>query len=361
MNEPYRLRYTNQIVGFFLLIVFVITTAVAVLLFSQLLVRKETFFVNVSEAEASELRTGTDVIVLGQTIGQVEQLRYVPDSDQVRVQLAIDSQFSDQITSDSEVTLKRRFGVGAPVLSIRRKPPGQRSGAAGSLQPGQAIGSFRGDGDPIENIAADVETAGGSIDVAAKKLTESLEQSIDPAFQQSSKTFESWLETSETLREETDRTLAQIRNTTLQLELQLTQLTERIDQLVDEDIRATVARIQQSAQAATAAAASVQKTAATIESKSEQTNDDVALTLKTLRETATLVQRLTNESRDVVRIVRREADDLPGTAERVNDTVDDTQDLVGDIRDHWLLRRLRDDQDPSKQVSPSSLRSGGVR
>lgn len=361
MSERYPLRYTNQIVGLFLLTVLVISTAVSVLLFSRLFVSNDYFYVSATEDEASELKTGTEVVLLGKTIGQIEELHYVATSDRVSVLLAIDSDYSKQITTDSQVVLHHKFGVGTPILTIRRKPAIDRASTATPLEPGLSIGEFVGDPDPIGKMAAEFETASSSIDVAARTITDSMNDSFDPAFGKSSTAFESWQKTSETLRPATIETLDQIRGTTAKLEKELTELTERINLLVDSDIRETVARIKESAMAATEAAKSVKDTASTMETKSELTSNDVAETLKTLRETAIMIQQLTLETREIVRIVRREADDLPGTAERVNDTVSDTQDMVGDIRNHWLLRRYRTDQNPTRQISPSGVRSGGTR
>ncbi|MCA9138317.1 MAG: MCE family protein [Planctomycetales bacterium] len=361
MNEPYRLRYTNQIVGVFLLIVLIITTAVSVLLFSRLLVTRDHFYVTATEEEASGLRSGTEVLMLGQSVGLVDELRYFPDSDLVRVRLAIDSDFEEQITSDSEVTLNRKFGVGTPVLTIRRRKSNDRQGKPIPLEPGQSIGRFRGEVDAVDKMSSDIETASSAIDLAGNSIATTMTDSIDPAFRQGEAAFQSFEKTSESLRGEVTATLAEIRRTTASLEKEMQGLSQRVNHLIDSDIRSAVVRVQESAVAATDAARSVEKTAETIESKSEMTNEDVAKTLATLRETSLLIQKLTNESREVVRIVRSEAEELPGTTARVNDTISDTQELVGDINDHWLLRRYRNEAGPTKQLSPSSVRGGSVR
>lgn len=361
MNEPYRLRYTNQIVGLFLLIVLIITTAVSVLLFSRLLVTRDHFYVSATEEEASGLRAGTEVLILGQSVGEVDELRYFSESDLVRVRLAIDIDFADQITSDSEVTLNRKFGVGAPVLTIRRGRSTRDGVGATLLEPGQSIGRFRGDVDPVDKMSSDIGVASSAIDLAGNAIASSMTDTIDPAVRQSEAAFASLERTSESMRGEVAETLAEIRRATASLEQEMQDLSERVSTLIDRDIRETVARIHESAVAATDAAKSVEVTAGTIKQKSEITNEDVAKTLATLRETSLLIQKLTNESRQVVQIVRGEADQLPGTTERVNDTISDTQDLVGDINNHWLLRRYRNDTRPTKQVSPSSVRGGGVR
>ena len=65
MNEPVRLRYANQIVGVFLMIVVIIGGVVSVRLFTRIAVKKDRFFVDIPETVANQLRTGTEVIILG--------------------------------------------------------------------------------------------------------------------------------------------------------------------------------------------------------------------------------------------------------------------------------------------------------
>lgn len=361
MNEPVRLRYANQIVGAFLMIVCILIVVVSVRLFTRIAVRKEEFFIEVSEDVASQLRTGTEVIILGETVGEVDELSYVDGSSLVRVALAIDSRRSGLITSESEVELERKYGVGPPIVRIARSKVAERDVPAEPIPPGGMIPRFRQDEDQVEKMTDSVQSASGSVDVAAQQLTESIRQTIEPTFQAGESTLESVRETSEALRPETLETLSQLRKTTQNLESELTTLTRRVDQLVDEDIRNTIDRINDSAVAAKQAADSVRELSIGLDQKSGATADDIAKTLQTLRDTAIDIQRLTEETRQVVRIVRGEANDLPGTTSRVNDTVNEASDLVDSISDHWLLRRYQKGRQPSQQVPPSSIRGGGLR
>jgi ABC-type transporter Mla subunit MlaD len=361
MNEPVRLRYANQIVGLFLLLVLVLCCLVAVRLFTRIAGKKDRFYIDVSEDVASQLRTGTEVIILGETVGEVAQLSYVDGGDLVRVALAVDSRRSDLITTESEVELERKYGVGPPVVRIGRSRAGVDDEPPRPILPGGKILRFRQDEDQVQNMADTVETAGGSVDTAAQEITKSLRETVQPAFSASQKSFDSVRETSETLRPQAVETLAQLRETTVKLESELTQLTQRVDQLVDGDIRNTIDQINASAVAAAEAAESVRELSRGLDQKSAVTAEDVARTLQTLRETALQIQQLTSETRDVVRIVRSEAEELPGTTARVNDTVNEASDLVDTINDHWLLRRYQRSQQPSRQLPPSSIRGGAAR
>ena len=274
--------------------------------------------------------------------------------------MAIDSKRGDLITTDSEVDLDRKYGVGVPVIRVRRSPIDEAETPARKIEPGEVIPRFREDQDTVENMAGKIETASDSVDSVARDVSQSLNETINPAFSASQETLESVQATSDAIRPEAVDTLQQIRASTINLENEMTTLAQRVDRLVENQVRSTVDQINEAAVAAADAAESMQKLAEGLDAKSETTNDDIRKTLDVMRETALLIQQLTQETREVVRIVRSEADDLPGTTARVNDTVSETQELVGDIRDHWLLRRYRSERESSQQVSPSSLR-GGVR
>lgn len=374
MNEPYRLRYTNQIVGTFLLALLIATIVIVSVLTraSGYFVKPELFELNLPQSEVGSMQTGTEVIQLGRRIGQVRDLRYIGDTDTVKVTLAIEPEYRDAINADSEVTLERKFGLGVPVLKVRRRP--------GAVAPSAStkdhqINGFKGEIDRIEQMAGEVEQVRSAIEriqikldptldkigVASDQVTRSLQTKIDPAMDASNAAMQSVEATSDAVRPKTIETLDQIQTTTARLESKVNQLTDQVADLIDDDITQTIASIKKSADAATEAAASVTQTSDQLNETRQQTGEEISETLQVLRETAELVQELTNETRAVVRIVRREADELPGTTERVNDTVNDTQDLVGEIRSHWLLRRYRDSSSSSEQVSPSSVRAGGPR
>ncbi|MCC9599498.1 MlaD family protein [Stieleria sp. JC731] len=364
MNEPIRLRYANKIVGLFLMIVMVLCVVVSVRLITRIAIRKDHFYIEVTEDIASQLRTGTEVLILGQTVGEVDELNYVDGTNLVRITLAIDSRRSDLITTQSQVELDRKYGIGPPVIRIARAPGSSLldpEGTAEPIAPGESIPYFKQDDDQVENTAINVQEASQAVAGAADRISDSLQESINPAFEAGERTFDSVRATSEAIRPEAAQTLAQLRQTTINLESELTKLTQRVDQMLDNEIRETIKDINASAIAATKAAESVRDAAQGIDQNASQTTADIAETLETLRETAVRIQQLTEETREVVRIVRSEANDLPGTTERINETVDDAQDLVGDINNHWLLRRYQNNRSQNQQVSPSSVRGGGVR
>lgn len=377
MNEPYRLRYTNQIVGVFLLVLLVLIAIVgfSVTRVGRLFVTPLRYYVQLSDKDAEDLTTDTEVVVLGKPIGSIESIQYIDYSDQIRITLAIDPLYRDLITTESILAVERKFGLGKTVIKIRRRhqkdsptdssvnPDNERpSVTATPLIPGATILQVEGKEDRLAQIANKVDTTGDSIDVAAKSVDRSFENSVNPAADRVKIASESVEKTSETVRPDTILTLEVIRQSTSRLESQVSDLTKALQQVVEVEMRRTLNSIENSARASERTAATIEQTSSTIGSNTERTQSDIAQTLELLRQSIVSIQSLTNESREVVRIVRGEANQLPGTTQRINETVSDTQDLVNEVQDHWLLsgRDRKDSRTP--QLSPSStIRSGGTR
>ncbi len=377
MNEPYRLRYANQIVGVFLLCLFVgiILLGVAVTRVSRIFVKPDRFYVELSEKEAADLQSGTDVVLLGKRVGRVDTMEYVDLSDRVRITLAIDPDHSNLITTDSELKVERKMGLGTAIIKVHRRASSSREVSPLPLKPGETIRHFLSEGDGVQQMAGEVKKAGDSIekverklnptldsiDQTANTLTNSLQRSINPAFDNTRTAMETIKQTSEEFKQQSTETLGVIRRSSLELEADLKELTERVRAIIEGDVRGTLHSIGKSADAAKEASEKVSDFSQNIDERSDKTNDSILETLKNLRNAISSIQRLTNEMRQVVQIVRGEAEELPGTAERVNDTIGDTQNLVQEIRGHWLLRRGQRNDSPTQQVSPSSLRLGGTQ
>jgi ABC-type transporter Mla subunit MlaD len=377
MNEPYRLRYTNQIVGVFLLVLLVLIAIVgfSVTRAGRLFVTPLRYYVQLSDKDAEDLTTDTEVVVLGKPIGSIESIQYIDHSDQIRITLAIDPLYRDLITTESVLAVERKFGLGKTVIKIRRRHQADSSAdssvnldnerpsvTATPLIPGATILQVEGKEDRLAQIANKVDTTGDSIDVAAKSVDRSFEKSVNPAADRVKIASESVEKTSETVRPDTILTLEVIRQSTSRLESQVSDLTKALQQVVEVEMRRTLNSIENSARASERTAATIEQTSSTIGSNTEKTQSDIAETLELLRQSIVSIQSLTNESREVVRIVRGEANQLPGTTQRINETVSDTQDLVNEVQDHWFLSGRDRKNSRTPQLSPSStIRSGGTR
>ena len=361
MNEPYRLRYTNQIVGIFLLLlmVFLIVLSLFLLRAGDLIVAKRHYWVEISQDDAANLRQGTGVMVLGELAGEVDGIRYIEGSNRIRVDLSIDASMSDEVFEDSELLLDRRYGLGAPVLILRRGAMTKEKSVP--LESDSQILTFRGEADRVDQMATQVSDVSNSIqmiqqtlDAVADRFERTLDESADPAFDTTARATNSFYKTNETLRPDILETSRAIRETSDVLESRITDLTEKVEQLVEKDMRETLVEVRESTDDFSNAAKSVNQT-------SEEVNQDIAQTLIEMRVAIEQVRMLAEEARGVVRIVRKEANELPGTTERLNNTIEDSQDLVGEVRSHWLLRRYSNKPGPTQPVSPSSVRGGSPR
>ena len=368
MNEPYRLRYTNQIVGGFLVLVLLLVVVLFVVLLraGDFLVEPEKYYIEMDQDEVGDLYQGVEVLILGQRAGTVEAVRYIGQSDRVRVEFGIDPDQSEQIFTDSYVQIERKFGVGNPVLVIRRGSSDEQPPAL--LPPGSELEIKKSESDRVDQMARELESASEAIRLIQQRLSPtledisdssdrfsaSLENSVNPAFLRVGQASQSLYDTSEAIRPETLETLQAVRSSTEQLETHVESLTKKVESLVENDMRDTLADVRKSNDDIRTAAKSVDQT-------SQDVNEDISKTLATLREAAQQVQQLAIDTQDLVRVVRQEANDLPGTTKRVNDTVQDAQEMVGEIRSHWLLRRYSRQGEPTRQVSPSSVRGGTAR
>ncbi|MCU0719256.1 MAG: hypothetical protein MUC83_06110 [Pirellula sp.] len=363
-NEPFRLRYANRIVGVFLLILLVSITSIAVMLanLSGVMTKRADYFCDLPESVAIDLVKGTEVLQLGEQIGRVVSLEYVEDSTQVRLKLSINPPYEQTLTTLSYLSLERKFGVGATYLKIRRlKNVGESSPTA--LVPGDSIPFITQD-DPLNSVAGNVENASSSIRTIQTEMTPTLSsvksasdsinlsvsEQINPAMKQSKAAFESMEATSNLLQEQSRILSAEIQS-----------LTDRTRDLIDKDVSQTLTSIVKASDAAKKASDTVAETSQRIDNKTDVTNDEILKTLEIMNKTLLLVQKLTTESRQVVQIIRGEADDLPGTTAQIKATADDSQELVNEIRSHWLLRNSRSPSSENKQISPSSFRAGGPR
>ena len=367
MNEPYRLRYTNQIVGSFLLVLmgFLLVVLVILLRAGDYFVEKVPYWVRVSEEDIKDLHKGADVIILGQRAGQVENINYLPGSDDIRVDISILSDMKDQIFTTSVVLLERKFGLGTPILVIQRS---MQADALTLLPPGNEIPNFRGEADRLDRMSREVQSVSQSvrliqqrleptledINSATTKFQQTLEGSANPALDEARQASESFQETNETVRPEAIATLQTIREATQELENRIGVLTAKIEALIERDVPQTLVDVRSASQGVREAAESAQGV-------SVEAGEDIAKTLLQIRDATEQVRLLAVEARDVVRIVRDEANDLPGTANRVQDTLSETQDLVDSIQDHWLLQRYDRRPRTSPVVSPSTIRGSQVR
>ncbi|MEM9826880.1 MAG: hypothetical protein AAF958_09840 [Planctomycetota bacterium] len=360
MNEPYRLRYTNQIVGAFLilLLLFVILIASVLVRANPVFDRSERIEFRISQDQLGDLYEGAEVMRLGRRAGQVETIRYAEEQgDQITIELAVDPEVARQWNGRAELHVERKFGVGSPILVIRRgrADPEPADAEDDSVR-------FFGETDRLDQMASQVQSVSDSVSRIERQLTptlqsirdssedlsESLNQSIRPASDRTAAAMTSVQQSSDVLRPETLATLKAFRESTQALERQIGQLTTEVQSLVRGDLRETLGDVRSAAIESRDAAYSVRET-------SEQTNRRVAETLQDIQTSAGEVTRLARQSSIVVGILREEAEELPGTAKAIRRSAQDAEALVEDINGHWLLRGKQQTLSGDRQIAPPSL------
>lgn len=365
MNEPYRLRYTNQIVGAFLLVLLLFVLTLLLILSGGYFRESDRYWLEVTQEDVNNLQKHAEVMILGERVGEVENIRYIDGSDAIRIDLKMDPKKDVEILSNAIVKIERKFGFGTPVLMIRR---GSGDEEVDPLPSGSQLLNFQGEDDRIDSTAREVESISRSVRLAQEKAdptmesigsaSERIEHAVDaavvPAMQSTQIAADSFKQTNEEVRPEALLTLSKLQMTTQNLDTRVNQLSEKIEKILDEDMRDTLGKVRDSTDDVSDAADSVNQT-------SEKASTEISETLAQLQKAAEQFEKLAVEAREVVRIVKGEANDLPGTVGDINDTVDDTQNLVGEIRDHWLLRRYNRQPSASPPVSPSAIRGGSVR
>lgn len=354
MNEVYRLRYTNQIVGAFLLVFLILLLVLSFTVFrlGNRFGAKDRYWIETAEADVHELHPGTEVLILGKPVGEVLDLNYLEDGRGVRVDLQLTRQKTPQIFRDSIVRLERKFGVGTPVLVIRRDSSQKRSSQ--TLTPDQKIEYFSSDLDRVDQLTEQVrqitksfqeiqqvaEPTLESVRETGERLQGSLDQAVDPAFQKSQVASDSFLETNQ-----------QIRATTENLESQIAAFVNRADRMLDIEVSKTLRSIQQSNGV-------IEQAATQVEMTSKSLDTEVIDTLRIIQEASETVRQLAEQTQGLVEVLNEEAEDLPGTTNRVNNTMSEAQQLVQEIRSHWLLRRYRQEPRANELLSPSAIRGG---
>lgn len=357
MNEVYRLRYTNQIVGAFLLVFIVLLLVLSFTVFrlGDRFGAKDRYWIETSESEVHELHPGTEVLILGKPVGEVLDLSYLDNGRGVRVDIQLNRQPYTVVYEDSVVRLERKFGVGTPVLVIRRDVSAGQSSRP--LLANQRIQYFSSELDRVDQLTDQVkqitksfqeiqlvaEPTLESVKTTGERLQGSLEQAIDPAFQKSQLASDSFLETNRRIQE-----------TTQNLESQIEKFVNRADQILEQDLKTTLSAVQRSNVV-------IQDSANQVGSTSRTLNSQMVETLDLVRETSETVRQLALQTQSLIGVLNQEAEDLPGTTHRVNDTMSEAQQLVEEIRSHWLLRRYRQEKSPTPQLNPSTIRGGVSR
>lgn len=191
MNKPLRLRFVNQIVG-----VFVLFVAVALLVVIFLIGQRQEWgapeyelHAVVQESELNDLRKGSEVLLLGQVVGKVEEIVYSESGLSVNVTFSLRESYHDQIYEDSVAFIRRKLaGAGDAYVEIMRGPRRERR-----LEDGEQITLV-----PERDPTQDLELVVQSMD-SIREAFQDVRNAMVPAFDQMTETVEELSDTNEKL------------------------------------------------------------------------------------------------------------------------------------------------------------------
>lgn len=325
MNRPYKLRFVNQLVGSFLLlvVVFLLTVVMFAARTQEWFVPRHELIAMLPESELDGLTRGTPIQILGRRAGEIAHIEYADDGQMLRITMSISNHFLDLIYTDSIVHVKRRLaGAGDAYLEITRGPRHDEP-----VRP-PAVLQVATEPAPADELHQMTEMVGQVRDSVAE-----VRDSMVSAFAQFHDTS------------------AQVSDSNRQLQDILQgweQFTPRLDPMADEFVESN---------------RQFQQTNTVIRDSNDQLQSvlrDVQDMTPRWKVVTGQAEELLSTSQEVADSLRDESRDLPGTVEEFRHTVDGAQEVINGLRQHWLLRRYVDQPEPTQMIPPSKISPGGM-
>jgi ABC-type transporter Mla subunit MlaD len=346
MTESFRLRHVNWIVGLFLLII--ISAFLVIVLFMTsakgLLDTNVLYTTNVPQENLGSLKKGAEVILLGEVVGRVSEMKF-GDDQIVIVTSSIRDTYKNQIIDGSEVLIIEPIAVGSPHLKIMRGPAGGAPIAASLEIPGNLpldestsalgdVGNSVGQG--MAQIVDNFDRARSAIVWgmnAFRSLSQTTERSVDPAMN------------------ELRQAIAELRATTERSEVTLKHTLEDIA----ETARTMNDRTKSSSQNLDSNIEEMQQSMAVVERASVERLKGIQQSLDKLNAD---IERAVDSFESVMVDIKKISPDLPDTKDSIDNAVSDADDVIDGVKRHPLLRKYVDQEKGTRQAAPSSVRGG---
>ena len=328
MNNSFKLRYVNQLVGAFILL-----TAATLVVVTIVAVRRQALFVPeyqiysyLKESDLDGIRKGTEVIVLGRVAGHVETIEYVPvraDGANVQLTIALKETFRPEVFVDSVAYVRHKLaGAGEAYIEINRGPRHEQV-----LPPGGEI-ALRIEPEPaseLKRITLMMDDIRGYFENVQHSMVRAfgeLEQTADD-IQQSNTRLQTVIDD---LRDFSPR---------------LSPLAEKTDEVLD-DFKQFSPKMN------------------TLADKADTVIDDLQAFSPRLEPIAEKADAFFDKSNAVAENLRRETEAMRGSGERLHDSLGGAQEVIDGLRRHWLLRRYIDTSGGEATISPSEIGRGPV-
>ena len=317
MNASFRFRYVNEIVGAFVLLT-VALVAVGILFVG----RAQRWFepayeilITFPEEGTFGLQKGAEVHLLGTPIGAVERI-VVDDEGAMHARLRVRGQFIRFIRTDSVAVVKKIFGVaGDSYIEIY-------AGAGEPLPPDDAVLPVRKDTEITEMI---------------QSIVEQVEGSVVPTL------------------EEIQRTLAEFRGLAADLRAPGHDLQRSL-----AGVRAIIEGLGKGEGSAgrvlrdPTIALEIEAILARINALAVQLGESMGTVDRILED----VRGATAGLPASAEVVQAELRDIPGLVLQAQATLQETEQLLAGLQQHWLLRRYMD-RPPEIEFLPPPAPTGG--
>lgn len=357
LSHAHRLRYVNQLVGAFVILVFGLVFAAIIMVAwgQEWRVPRHTVYAYMVEEELDGLQVNTPVQILGERVGRVREIRYVDDPQLegrlraelpgpiprathfLQIEMQISDRFIDEVRVDSRIHIRRRLaGVGDVYLEVLR---GQDIAGQVDQSTIFPITQERSAQDEVRTMVTLMAEVQQDFAVMRQSMVDSAAE-----FQRSS------VEVSQaSLR------VRELAESMLEVSPRLPEIADEI-QSATTDIRQTSERIRDTASQIGDSNRQLQNVLADAEEVSPR-----------LLPIAQRAEQLLSTSQVVADRLRDESDDLPGTVRGFNETlhgfdetVGDAQQVIDGLRQNWLIRRHVEQPQSPRRIPPSKARVGGM-
>jgi ABC-type transporter Mla subunit MlaD len=320
----------------------------------QLLVGSLPYEARIGQARLGGLRQGTEVFYLGTPVGEVSNIDYITNSQNLKIKLLIKRTYQDKIFSDTRLELRTRLPVGGVYLELTRGAESRNPMPASEAMPGDfgdvlvsdttvedQLAQFRARLDAIvRQFQLTQEAISRSMD-SFDSLSKSTEQKVSPTFNEIRRTAESMRDSTIRTEVSATRTLADLSQAARSLESEIKGSSLVLNQNVEQ----------------------VQKSFAAVQERTEQSLRQFDSSIKGLetdiRVAVAEARKVLVTMQSAMRDFKAATRDLPATVDNVNNAVNDADDVIEGVKRHPLLRNHVDQETGTRQTLPSGVRGGG--
>ncbi len=377
LSRGHKLRYVNQFVGAFFLLVLALLLVGSVLMIrsKDWFAPREPIVAYLPEEELNGLQVGTPVQILGERVGKVVDIRYETEDLErlrdrwqalgsmpehfLRIDIELLSNALERLgTRQARIHVRRRMaGVGDVYLELMR---GHAPVATPVTPDEQAefyvIQPEKSAQDEIRTMTHLLGQVQADFAVMRSELEQSSAQFAvsNERFQTTSQSIQTladnWTDITPQLVADLKQTTSDFRDTTANFRDTSSQIRETSTQIreTNQQIRDTTSQIADSNHQLQDVLTDVQAASPRLLPITQQTE-------QLLQTSQVVADRLKQESESLPGTVRQ----VRSTVENADDTVQEAQEVIDGLRQNWLIRRNVPPRQTPERLPASQIRVGG--